>query len=391
MILVVLLLILTAVSASPSVAQVSELTVEVGASRILPPSGVEGDAAEFVVGGLRGSRYDLFGTGGYASLLVGHPVNGADGGDFVSGEAGAAFWRRLGAGWSAGLEGYAFGFQVADPFSYRAGAVEGAATLRWQGELVAARLAGTAGTGRSRTEISTLVQSMRRQFTVREVLSDDLWRYGSTLEVLVGGASLSAGVAGGIHRSSGGAYRSAGLRLVASSGRGALEVRGDVWRTPDGNQTTGGIAFYVPLGGWRVRGVVGRPEPDPLLLAEPGRQAGGMLIGRRILGSERVLGTRVALHRVVEKSDDGARVRFTLKAPAGVEHVELLGDFTLWEPVTMTKDGTRWTVDLDVASGTWHFGFMADDTWYLPDDVPDAVPDEWGRRSATLVIEGAES
>ena len=151
MILVVLLLVLMAASAPSSAAQLSELTVEVGGSRILPPSGVEGDAAGFVVGGLRGSRYDVLGTGGYASLLFGHPLNGADGGDFVSGEAGAAYWRRLGGGWSTGLEGYAFGFQVADPFSYRAGAAEASATVRWRGALVDARLAGTAGAGRSRT------------------------------------------------------------------------------------------------------------------------------------------------------------------------------------------------------------------------------------------------
>jgi 1,4-alpha-glucan branching enzyme len=68
--------------------------------------------------------------------------------------------------------------------------------------------------------------------------------------------------------------------------------------------------------------------------------------------------------------------------------VQVLGDFTVWEPVSMQARGGLWTVDLDVPAGTHHFGFLVDGAWYLPDDAPDAVPDEWGRRSATMVVEG---
>ena len=68
----------------------------------------------------------------------------------------------------------------------------------------------------------------------------------------------------------------------------------------------------------------------------------------------------------------------------------VLGDCTLWEPVAMRHDGTVWVVELDVPVGTHHFGFLLDDDeWYVPDDAPDVAPDEWGRLTATLVIEGA--
>jgi 1,4-alpha-glucan branching enzyme len=80
-------------------------------------------------------------------------------------------------------------------------------------------------------------------------------------------------------------------------------------------------------------------------------------------------------------------VRFRLDVPSAA-HVELLGDFTFWEPVPMTRTGDEWTVEVNVAPGTYHFGFNVDGEWYLPDDAPDSVPDEWGRRSATLVVEG---
>jgi hypothetical protein len=57
----------------------------------------------------------------------------------------------------------------------------------------------------------------------------------------------------------------------------------------------------------------------------------------------------------------------------------------------MERDGARWVAEVDVRPGTHHFGFLVDDEWYLPDDAPDAAPDEWGRMTATLVIEGAGS
>jgi hypothetical protein len=67
--------------------------------------------------------------------------------------------------------------------------------------------------------------------------------------------------------------------------------------------------------------------------------------------------------------------------------VEILGDFTLWEPLPMRADGTRWSVQLQIPEGTHHFGFLADGDWYLPEDAPDSVADEWGRKNATIVIE----
>ena len=374
-------------------AQTSEVTVEVGASRITPPTGVDGGAADFFVGGVRAGRYDLFGTGVRASALFGRSLDAATGGDFVSGEVGAALWRRLAGGWSAGLDGRAFAFRVAAPFAYQAGAVEGTAVLRYRGDVLSARLAGVAGAGRSQVTVSTMVQRMRRQVSVTGTLSDDLWRYGGTLELMAGGGIVSAGIAGGLHESAGGTYRSAGLRLLATPGTGAVEARVDRWRTPDGYETTGGIAFYLPWGVWRARGTAGRPEPDPLLLAEPGREAGGVLVGLRVLGHESGPMARRALHSVVGTSPEGARVRFTVRAPSGAASVQLLGDFTLWAPVSMKASGSSggvgklWTVEVDVPAGTYHFGFLVDGEWYLPDDAPDAVPDEWGRQSATLVVE----
>ena len=166
-----------------------------------------------------------------------------------------------------------------------------------------------------------------------------------------------------------------------------MEVRLDAWQTPSGRETTGGLAFVVPLDNWSLRGFLGRTEPDPLTLAEPGGGSGGILFGRRLLGGDRYSAPSPPLHEVLEHLGESARVQVHVQPPVGTREVHLLGDFTLWEPVAMRREGREWVVELEIPEGTHHFGFLADGVWFLPDDAPDAVPDEWGRRNATLVIE----
>jgi hypothetical protein len=363
-------------------AQTTELSVEVGGSSVAPPVGLEGEDARFFVAGVRGLRFDLGGSGVMASFLVGRSLQDGAGGDFLSGALTGRLMRSFGPGWAGGLEAEAFGFRVADPFPYRSLGVEGGPVLSFTSRNLSASLKGVAGGGWSETEL------MRTGRDPTQVVKDDLWRYGGTGEVLVGGKGVLGGLALGIHESSGGTYRSAGLRFLVGRGGSALELRVDTWDTPAGRETTGGLAFILPLGGWSMRGFLGRTEPDPLTLTEPGGGSGGLLVGRQLLGRAPVLPSRPPLHRILETSDRSATVEIHVTAPEEAGSVELLGDFTLWETVPMEKDGDRWSVQLEIPYGTHHFGFLLDGEWYLPDDAPDAVPDEWGRKNATIVVEG---
>ncbi|MDT8341657.1 MAG: hypothetical protein RQ751_09120 [Longimicrobiales bacterium] len=384
-----LALALPALLAGPVAGQRSALVAEVGASRFLPPVGVEGEAASYLLVGLRGDRLGSGGSGVTASLLAGWASGGGTGGDFLSGEVAGLMRTDLGRGWEVGGEVRASAFTVGDPVPYRAGALEGEAFLRARAGPVRATVAGTGGVGRSTVELRRFVRGPSVEVT------DDLWRYGARAEVLAGSAAVAAGLAAGYHESAGGSYGSLGGRLAVGVAGGALEFRLDVWDTPVGNETTGGVALAIPFGIWSVRGFGGRSEPDPLTLAEPGRGGGGALVGVRLTGSDdaRTVGAVSrgrALHRVLEATPAGARVRFTLPAPDGIDgtdEVALLGDFTLWSPVPMERAGAVWTVEVEVPAGTHHFGFTLDGEWHLPEDAPDAVPDEWGRRSATLVVE----
>ena len=376
----VLCLIVSAVG-SPLFAQGGELFVEVGGSTIRPPLGVDGDPAQFLSAGVRALRVSENGSGVFATLLGGWEAGDGRGGDYLSGTVEAVNFWELGRGWSLGLEARGFGFNVREPFPYRALGWEGGPSLRFVSPHVSAELKGLGGTGWSETELV--------RYTGGPVsrVEDELWRYGGTAEVLAGNGRVMAGVAAGVHESVGGTYRTGGLRLLAALGGPGLELRLDAWETPAGTETTGGMAFVVPLGGWSLRGFLGRTEPDPLTLAEPGGGMGGILVGRRVFGRGPLPPPAPPLHNVLVRGGSTATVELHVTPPRGAREVELLGDFTLWEPVSMGRDGSVWKVELEIPFGTHHFGFLVDGEWYLPEDAPDAVSDEWGRRNATLVIE----
>lgn len=361
--------------------QIREVSLEVGGSSVRPPSGVEGDAANFLVGGIRAQSYDFFGTGIMAALQAGRSVSDGAGGDFLSGTLDGSYWHPFGGGWSGGLEARAFAFEVTDPFPYRAVAVEGGPALRFAGSRVVATLEGVVGSGWSRTELVPYAQEPA------VTLEEDLWRYGLTGEVLAGSRSVMVGLAAGVHDSPGGSYQSLGGRLLLRGAGPVVEFTVDAWETPLGSQTTGGLAMVIPLDGWSLRGFLGKSEPDPLTLAEPGGGSGGLMVGRRLWGTDPLPPAKPALHQVLDTTPRGFRVRVRVHPPPGTRDVQLLGDFTLWEPVAMTADGDQWVAELVIPEGVHHFGFMADGEWFVPENAPDTVSDAWGRRNATLVIE----
>ncbi|MDH3206769.1 MAG: hypothetical protein OEO79_09155 [Gemmatimonadota bacterium] len=366
----------------PASAQ-TEVTIELGASQIGPAAGLDEESSRFGMAGLRVSHYGLGGSGITTSLMFGQAFGEPNGGDFVSGVVGATLRDRWGSAWIGGLDLQLVGFQVNSPYPYVAFALEGGPSISVQGGPVSVTAAAIGGVGRSQVEI------WRFRTGATLLFEDELWRVGGTGEITLGTGPVRAGVTGGLHESAGGSYTSGGA-LVTFSGRwGIAEVRTDVWDTPLGSEVTGGLTFAIPMSGWSLRGFLGKSEPDPLTLAEPGSGGGGILLGRRIYSSDdERAGGADGPYEIVSRGAGQARVRISMEAPASARSVALLGDFTLWDSMQMRRTGGRWVAELDVPEGTHHYGFLVDDEWYLPDDARDVVPDEWGRRSAILVIEG---
>lgn len=372
------------VGGTADLAAQTDVTLELGASRIGPAVGAEGDDARFVLAGVRGARYAVNGSVVSASMLFGRTLDVGAGGSFLSGVLEGTLADRWTSSLSGELDARVLGYGVEEPFPYRAVAAEGGPSLRYRTPGLSLTLAGLAGVGRSELELWRVEGGPSRVFR------NDLWRAGGTAELLLGPATASAGLVAGWHATPSGDYRSVGARVVLAGGWGLAELRADRWTTPFAAESIVGISIVVPLGSsWSVRGFFGRTDPDPLTLAQPGSGSGGVLVGRSLYASDESVGTTSALHQIVRAGPSAARVRFTVEPPASATAVALLGDFTLWDPVAMTLDDGAWVVEIDVPNGTHHFGFLVDDEWYVPADASDVVPDEWGRRSATLVIEGA--
>jgi hypothetical protein len=194
--------VLALLLARNSDAQTTEVVLEVGASQLSPPMEVDGAAARFLVGGVRFTRFALGGTGVWAAALAGRALDGARGADFLSGDLGASAWLPAGRRVSFGMEARLFAFEVANPYPYRAGGVEGGVGVRAAGAVVSARVGATAGLGRSSAELRRYADGPARVFT------DDLWRYGGEAELLFGGRAVAAGAAGSVHETAGGTFRS---------------------------------------------------------------------------------------------------------------------------------------------------------------------------------------
>lgn len=362
----------------------SDLTLEFGGSQIGPPIGVEGDVARYLMAGLRGSHYRLNGTGLAASLLLGQTLNDAAGGNFLSGVLEGSLVDRWGPYARGQFDVRVLGHGAQQPYPYRAFAAEGGPSLRVRTSRLGFEVSGVGGVGLSQIELFLREDGPRRLF------ESDLWRYGVRSEVALGPVTSNVGVTAGWHRTPEGDYRNVGGRFVFAGQWGIAELRVDRWSTPLTAETTGGIALMVPLGSlWNLRGFFGRTDPDPLTLAQPGSGGGGVLIGRSVLSSDDFSESEdLPVVRVVEYGERASEVRLTVEAPHEAS-VAVTGDFTLWEPKPMAWADGRWSIELTIQPGTHHFGFLVNDEWFVPDDAPDVVRDEWGRRSATLVIEGA--
>jgi hypothetical protein len=150
------------------------------------------------------------------------------------------------------------------------------------------------------------------------------------------------------------------------------------------------VAVGGEVAGWAT---LGRLDPDPLALTPVGSQGGGgvsVKLSRFGLDVDAVLAaaetvdgeTAVYTER---PGADGVHVHFRLDRP-GAESVAVTGDFTGWEDRPMEQRDGVWTADVVLAPGTYHFGFVVDGEWHVPEEAPGRVADDWGRVNATLLV-----
>jgi hypothetical protein len=148
----------------------------------------------------------------------------------------------------------------------------------------------------------------------------------------------------------------------------------------------GHAGFGVAVGnGAYVQAVAARTVSDPFYGA-----AGALNIsaGMSVRLGRRSLGPPVPA-LVGSAAGSGRLVRFTLKrAEAG--SVAVAGDFSGWEPRMLQRDAAGlWTLETVIEPGVYHYSFVVDGaTWLVPDGATGIVDDGFGRKNATLVVNG---
>jgi len=367
----VLVLLLLLAFPSALEGQKHHLSLEVAGSHARPPAGLDVEAGSYFSGGIRWLRsgaLSLFagGDGGWS-------LEGARG-DWLSGYAGGHWTRTLGRHFEAHLTASAAGFRVEDPDRFDALLFRANPTLaaRWGRFRWEVRLQG----GFGRTEVGTGTPGVE----------EDVWQAGSGLGVRSALAGLTLEGSGGFHKSQNGDYRTAEASAAWGWGGGQLRFAYSWWDPPStSNEHLVMLRVDLPLGrAVRASSAVGQSGPDPLL-GTPSATYASAGISVELLEALRPPETPVV--RLLEGSP--RRARFVVQAPEA-RSVEVLGDFSGWEPVTMRFDGeNRWVVEMELAPGLYHFGFRVDGVWWVPDDAPGRTQDEWGRDTATLVVPDA--
>ena len=79
--------------------------------------------------------------------------------------------------------------------------------------------------------------------------------------------------------------------------------------------------------------------------------------------------------------------RISLSAPREAERVELMGDFTGWEAVTLGRGDDRWFVERVVSPGPHRLAIRVDGgEWVAPSNVPSVRDEELGGAVGLITV-----
>ncbi|HEX2094761.1 MAG TPA: glycogen-binding domain-containing protein, partial [Longimicrobiaceae bacterium] len=179
-----------------------------------------------------------------------------------------------------------------------------------------------------------------------------------------------------------GGYPHLGVSVQLSRRVGSVWAFGGRWLTElmESPRTGYGVGGRVSLGEETGFLASWQQEPSDPIYASTPRRTWSVQVSR-------TLGRRpapVPPVSVPPPADGLVAIRLPVSAAEAAPFV--LGDFTEWKPVAMTRAGEFWEVRLPIPSGVYRYGFRsADGSWFLPDSVPRA-DDGMGGESAVLVV-----
>jgi hypothetical protein len=353
-------------------AQSARAYVDAGVSHARPPAGVDIDPATYALAGAR-----FFAGPAFGSLYGGLAMDEASA-DWIGGRLGGRYQpQRTGTragtiGW--GLTGVVSAFSVGEPTPYSAVTGRFVPELRIASGRTAYVLRGYAGLGRS--EVTDRGQEPAVSYEA------DLWMYGAGVELSWPISAAQAWLGADAYEAADGFYGSAYVGSLGSLGATVWGAELRVWTTPGDTEIEVLINLSVPFSRrWSGEFSAGRSGPDPLL-GSPAGADGSAVVSWEVLGPE-----PQPLDLVTVREGQPASVTFRLEYE-GAESVSVIGDFSNWEPIPLARSGKLWSVVVPMDPGLYHFGFLVDGEWHVPEHAPGKVTDEFGRLNATLVVPG---
>lgn len=347
-------------------AQDTRVYLDAGFSHARPPSEVEADPSTYVQMGGRVISGPIFGAL-FGGLALTDSAADWIGGTLATYLSSTGF-REPGFGLTALVSA----FSVGQPSRYDAISARIVPELYLPLSGPTATLRAYGGIGQSEVDDLTVEPA-------GSVVSD-LWMYGAGGEV--GGSIQNTRLWAGLeaYDTDGGtfvaAYAGSSGRLERMTWSAALKV----WDTPADVEVQFDLSFSLPIGhAWSVQASGGRSGPDPLL-GTPAAVDGSVSFTWDVLAPiepPRPVFTIVA--------GETPTVRFRMESE-GASEVSVVGDFSNWEPVAMRQVGDSWVAELEVKPGLYHFGFLVDGEWHVPEHAPGKVADDFGRTNATLVV-----
>jgi hypothetical protein len=223
-------------------------------------------------------------------------------------------------------------------------------------------------------------------------------------DLAVQGGAISAGLPVGLTwlqasaeawHSTGGAvpgdYRGAGLQTAFVTGMLAFSIGGALWDTPAGVKSAYRAATSLSLGGGvALRVEAGQSVADPLY-GTPGSFTSTIGISWTTGGASRTAiraAPKSSPATIVRNSGASHLVKFSLRRPTA-QSVAVAGDFNEWKTVSMQRSGDTFSVEIALPAGVHHYAFLVDGKdWTVPDNAPGIVDDGWGKKNATIVVEG---
>jgi hypothetical protein len=166
------------------------------------------------------------------------------------------------------------------------------------------------------------------------------------------------------------------------SGSLRMLTRGTLDDTP--GAAVGAVWWFTPHMG--LAAAAGRQLSDPVRgMAEAGYLTASIRLSAERRGPPRAVRPDSSGLLIGPRREDDGGVRLTLRAP-NATHVEVMGDFTDWQPVPLARAGDQWEATVRITPGSHHLLLRLDDgEWSPPTNLP-RVRDGFGGIVGLLVV-----